>query len=160
MKPFRFSLQSVRVIRERKEQVAQEHYAVASRDHELAAQQLRQANTELAASWEALCQQVSLGAAASDLRRARAWCAALETRQRERATELQKARYTLDTASRELMAATRERQAMDRLHDKQRAAYQLEAQREEQKVLDEMGLRSKFGGELLRAWSPTTATML
>ena len=160
MKPFRFSLQSVRVIRERKEQAAQEQYAGALRNHELAAKQLQQANDELAASWEALCQQVSLGAAAADLRRARGWCAALETRQKERAAELQKTRYALDAASRDLITATRDRQAMDRLHDKHRAAHQLEAQREEQKILDEMGLRSSFGGELLGAWTPATAAVL
>jgi flagellar export protein FliJ len=160
MKPFRFTLQSVRVIRERKEQAAQERYAAVLREHELATKQLEQANVQLAAGWEDLCQQVSLGAVASELRRARAWCAALETRQKERAAELQKARYTLDAASRELMVATRDRQAMDRLYDKHRAAHQLEAQREEQKILDEMGLRSKFGSDLLGAWTPATAAVL
>lgn len=143
MKPFRFSLQSVRVIRERKEQAAQQHYAAVLRDHERAASQLERANAELAASWEALCQQVTHGATATELRRARAWCSALETRQKERATEMQQARYALETATRELLNAARDRQALDHLHDQHRATYDREAQREEQKLLDEMGLRRK-----------------
>jgi flagellar protein FliJ len=141
MKPFRFSLQSVRVIRERKEQAAQQKYAAALREHERAAAGLQKANDELAGSWESLCRDLASGASAADLRRARAWCAALETRQQERAAELRQARYALDAASQELMNAARDRQALDRLHDKHRRNYDREIQREEQKVLDEMGLR-------------------
>ena len=156
MKPFRFTLQSVRVLRERKEQVAQQNYADKLRRHERAVAGLQRANDELAASWEALCHELSQGSAAAELRRARSWCGALETRQKEFAVELQQAAYALEAASRELMNAARDRQALDRLHDKHRATYNRESQREEQKLLDEMGLRTNPNGELLRGWSLAT----
>jgi flagellar export protein FliJ len=142
MKAFRFSLQSVRVIRERKEQLAQKVYADALREHDAAADQLQRASDELARSWDALCRELSSGVNISEIRRARAWCNALETRQKERAADMQQAKYTLAAATRELMNAARDRQAMDNLHAKRRKAYDRDAQREEQKQLDEIGLRA------------------
>lgn len=156
MKPFRFSLQSVRIIRERKEQTAQQHYARVLGEYEAATTALRLANEELAAGWGALCKQVALGASATDLRQSRSWCTALESRQMERAESVKKARYELDAASRDLLSATQCRQAIERLHDKHRDHHAREVQREEQKVLDEMGLRLNPNGELLRGWAPAT----
>lgn len=158
MKPFRFSLQSLRVLRERKEQAAQQAYAAAARDHELAERQLQRATDDLKSSWDALCHLVSVGASIADLTQARAWCTALENRQKERAAELQKKRYALEAASRELTVAARDREALDRLHDKHRANYDQEALREEQKLLDEMGLRTSVAN-LRRDWSAATATL-
>lgn len=151
MKAFRFSLQSVRVLRERKEQVAQKNYAEALRAHEAAAEKLQRANDALAAAWRSSGQQLAAGANAAELRRAKAWCAALEQRQQVCAQDLQQAHYALDVAARDLMAAARERQAMDSLHDKCRRVYDREAQREEQKRLDEMGLQIAVAGGGLRA---------
>jgi flagellar export protein FliJ len=148
MKAFRFSLQSVRVIRERKEQVSQIAYADALRAHEAALERWQRASDALALGWEALCQQLSAGATATELRRARSWCSTLEARQNESAAELRRAKDALDTASRALMNAARDRQALDRLHDKCRRAYDRDAQREEQKRLDELGLRLNAGGLL------------
>lgn len=154
MKPFRFTLQPVRLLRERKEQTAQQNYANKLRAHESATAQLQQANRDLATAWDALCQELTHGSPAATLRRARAWCAALESRQQEHAAHLQQARRELEAASHELLNATRERQALDRLHDKHRDAHQREWLREEQKLLDEMGLRTSPNAELLRGWSP------
>lgn len=150
MKAFRFSLQSVRVIRERKEQVAQQNYAAALRAHEAAAENLQRALAALTAAWRAAGQQLAAGANAAELRRAKSWCDSLEHGQKACAQELQSAKYALELASRELMAAARERQAMDSLHDKSRRAYDREAQREEQKRLDEMGLQIATAGGGLR----------
>lgn len=54
--------------------------------------------------------------------------------------------HSIDAATRELLKAARERQAMDSLHDKSRRSYDRNAQREEQKRLDEMGLQIAAGG--------------
>lgn len=150
MKSFRFSLQSVRVIRERKEQVAQKAYADALRSHEAAVNQLQRASDALAQAWEVSCRQLSSGANAAELRRSRAWCNTLENQQKERAADLQQAKYALDAATRELMKTARDRQAMDSLYDKSRRTYDRNAQREEQKRLDEMGLQIAAGGGILR----------
>lgn len=153
MKPFRFSLQSVRVIRERKEQVAQQRYAAAIRAQEQAAERLQRAVDELAQQWRDLAHAITRGTDAAELRRAQAWGAALETRQKERAQELQQARSALEVATQELTVAARDRQALERLHDKHLLTHNRAAQRAEQKVLDEMGLRASPNGGLLHRWA-------
>jgi flagellar export protein FliJ len=141
MKPFRFSLQSLRVLREQKEQLAQQRFADALHACEEAAFQLHLASEELAAGWTSLCQDLSTGVPATKLMRTRAWCSVLEQRQKERAVTLQTARRAMDTAWREMMNAARDREVLDSYHDKCRRAYDREAQREEQKRLDELGVR-------------------
>ena len=141
MKPFRFPLQPIRVLREQKEQVAQQRFAQAMLACEEAAFQLQTASEELAAGWTSLCEELSTGVTATRLLRTRAWCNVLELRQKERNAALQHARRLMDAAWREMMLATRDRESLDRFHDKCRLAYDREAQREEQKLLDEIGVR-------------------
>jgi flagellar export protein FliJ len=150
MKTFRFSLQPVRVLRQQKERTAQQRFADAMRACEEAAFQLQEASEELAAGWEALCEELSSGITATRLVRTRAWCDALECRHQHRADALENARRTMNTAWREMMLATRDREALDQFHDKCRRAYDREAQRQEQKVLDELGLRRAVVPGLLR----------
>lgn len=94
MKSFHFSLHSVRVIRQRKEQVAQKAYADALRAQEAAANLLQRASDALAHASGNLPAQLSSGANAAELRRSRAWCNTLENQQKERATDLQQAGCT------------------------------------------------------------------
>ena len=141
MKPFRFSLRSIRVLRQQKERNAQQCFAEAMRVCEEAAFQLQEASDELAAGWASLCEELSIGVAATGLLRTQGWCNLLEARQRERSTALQSARRAMDAAWREMMLATRDRETLDRHHDKCRRAYDREAQREEHKRLDELGIR-------------------
>ena len=123
MKPFRFRLQSIRVLREQKERTAQQRFADAMRACEEAAFQLQAASDELAAGWSTLCEELAVGVAATRLLRTRAWCGILEARQKERSSALQHARRLMDAAWREMMLATRDREALDRYHDKCRRAY-------------------------------------
>jgi flagellar export protein FliJ len=141
MKPFRFSLQSLRVLREQKEQLAQQRFADALHVCEEAAFQLHLASEELAAGWTSLCEELSTGVPATKMMRTRAWCNVLEQRQKERAATLQAARRAMDAAWREMMLATRDREVLDSYHDKCRRAYDRDLQREEQKRLDELGVR-------------------
>ncbi len=150
MKRFQFSLQSIRVLREQRERAAQQHYAAALRVCEEAAFQLHAASEELAAGWEALCQDLAAGVTATRLVRTRAWCSVLEARQQERDAALKAARQAMNTAWRDMMLAMRGREALDRYHDKCRRLYDRDAQREEQKRLDELGLRLNITGGLLR----------
>jgi len=149
MKPFRFPLQSIRVLRERKEQVAQQRFAQAMLACEEAAFQLQAASDALAAGWNSLCEELSTGVIATRLARTRAWCSVLEQRQKERSAALQQARRLMDSAWREMMLATRDREALDRFHDKCRRAHDRETQREDQKQLDEVGVRRAVTPSLL-----------
>jgi flagellar export protein FliJ len=141
MKPFRFSLQSLRVLREQKEQEAQKRYADALRACETAAARVQAASEELTGCWQTLSKKLSSGVAATELLRARAWCNVLELRLRERATILEQARFAVDAVWHEMLLASRERESLDRLHDKKRRAHDREAQRLEQKTLDELAVQ-------------------
>jgi flagellar export protein FliJ len=149
MKRFEFPLQPIRVLREQRERLAQQRYSEALRVCEEAAYQLQAASEELALGWKALCDELAAGAVATRLIRTRAWCSVLEARQKERDTALKAARQSMNTTWREMMVATRDREAMDRYHDKCRLEYDRELQREDRKSLDELGLRISINGGTL-----------
>lgn len=142
MKPFRFSLQPIRVLREQKEQKAQKIFGEAKRACDDAALQLKSASDQLVQAWNSLCHDMSGGMNAAQLAKSRAWCNVLELRQKERAEVLQRARRAMDAAMKQMLLATRDREAIDKYHDKSRRTYDLAAQRDEQKTLDELGVRS------------------
>jgi flagellar export protein FliJ len=141
MKPFRFSLQPIRVLREQKEQKAQQTFADAMRVCDEAAFQLKAASEELVAAWNAMCHEMSAGVNASQVTRSRAWCNVLELRQKERAAALQHAQRAMETAVQQMRLATRDREAIDKYRAKRRQAYDHDVQRDEQKTLDELGTR-------------------
>ena len=141
MKPFRFSLQSLRVLREQKERVAQKRYVEALRASDEAAARLDASTRELAAAWTLLCEEVVHGITVGKHCQTRAWCGALERRCVELAATLKTAQQAAQKAWREMALATRDRKVLDQLRDKSRRAYDRAAQRDEQKQLDEMGLR-------------------
>ncbi|MFO1486968.1 MAG: flagellar FliJ family protein [Verrucomicrobiota bacterium] len=141
MKSFRFPLQSLRVLREQKEQAAQKNYALALRAAEDAAARVKAAGDELSASWATLGKELAGGVTAMQLLRTRAWCNALELRLKERATVLEKARLAVDAVWQEMLAATRDREALDRYYKKNRRAHDRKAQGEEQKQMDELAVR-------------------
>jgi flagellar export protein FliJ len=142
MKPFHFPLQPVRVLREHKEQQAQQDYVLALHACEDAAERVRAASQDLAAGWTTLGLELAHGTNASVLLRTRAYCNVLELRLKEHTGALEKARLSVDAVWRELVCAARDREALDRYHDKARQAYDRDVQREDQKLLDELGLRS------------------
>jgi len=119
----------------------QKMFADAMRACEEAAFAWHEASDALAQGWSSLCNELSAGVSATKLMRNRAWCSVLEHRQKQRSEALEQARRAMDAAWREMAAATRDREALDRYHDKCRRAHNREAQREEQKTLDELGVR-------------------
>jgi flagellar export protein FliJ len=141
MKPFRFSLQPLRVLRQQKERASQQRYADALRACENAATRVQTASEELNACWTTLNKELSAGVPGMQLLRTRAWCNVLEMKMRERASELEKARLTVDAMWQEMLLATRDREALDSFHDKSRRAYDREAQRVEQNNLDELAVQ-------------------
>ena len=141
MKSFRFPLQSLRVLREQKEQAAQKHYAEVLRACEDAAARVKAAGDELSASWNALGQKLAAGVTAMELLRTRAWCNALELRLKERTGLLEQARLAVDKVWQEMLNATRDREALDRYYKKNRRAHDRKVQTEEQKQLDELAIR-------------------
>jgi flagellar export protein FliJ len=141
MKPFQFPLQPLRALRKHKEEAARERYAGALRTCEEAAARVQAASAELTGCWTTLCDKLAAGVNGNELLRARAWCNVLELRVKERATALEQARLAVDVVWKDLMLATRERETIERFHDKRLHAYDREAQREEQKDLDELSIQ-------------------
>jgi hypothetical protein len=73
--------------------------------------------------------------------------------EKQRDAELKAARLAMNDAWREMTLATREREALDRYHDTCRRAFDRGAQHQEQKRLDELGLRLAAPNDLLSASS-------
>lgn len=150
MKPFRFSLQPLRVLREQKEQTTQQRYAQALRVCEQAAALVQSTSEELHDYWSTVGREIAAGVDGAQLLRARAWCNALEIRLKDRTATLEGARQQAETVWKELMQATRDREALDRFHHKRRHAHDRELQREEQKNLDELAVHMATATSALR----------
>lgn len=144
MKKFRFHLQAIRELREAEEQTAQREYGDAVRACEEVATRLLILDEDLRAAWQSMRNQSGLRV--DELRHGRAWCCVLEEKQRQLAEELQQAQRKMDEAHAGLVSATRRREAMERLFQRHRRAYERSVMQEEQKFLDEVATR--------RAWQP------
>jgi len=141
MKEFTFPLESLRVLRKQKERAAQQRYARALEGCRKAEIQLRNAAAELETGRSLLGREMAGGIAAGQLASLRNWCLVLEIRWRERQAILTEARRVAGLLFREMAAAAREREGVDRFHDKARRAYEVQASREEQKIFDEMAVQ-------------------
>jgi flagellar export protein FliJ len=141
MKSFHFSLSALSVLREQHEQAAQKKYAESLRFCEEAAGRVEAASRELMTCWHDLTGKLSAGVSAMEFLRARAWCNVLELRLKERTSALEQARLKVDAIWQEMLIATRDRESLDRFHNKKRRAYNLEVQRKEQKDLDELAIQ-------------------
>ena len=141
MKPFHFSLELVRTLRQQKEQSAQQRYAAAlaaSREAELPFQR---AVAELAAGRNLFNQKLQTGLTGSGIAELRSWGQVLEIRCKERLAALNRARHAAEAARLEMLAAARERESLDRFYDKARLAHNRASQREEQNTIDELAVQ-------------------
>ena len=141
MKSFQFSLSALSVLREQHEQAAQKKYAESLRICEESAARVELASHELITGWRDLTGKLSAGVSAVEFLRARAWCNVLELRLKERTAALEQARLKVDAVWQEMLSATRDRESLDRFHNKKRRAYNAEVQRKEQKEMDELAIQ-------------------
>ena len=138
MKSFRFPLEPLRVLRRQRERVAQQRYARLLSACATAAAQLDKATGELTRGREMLTRELGEGVTAARIMNLRTWCLALEIHQHERRAAFAEARRISQLALNEMNAARREREGLDRFHDKARRAHAREMLREEQKNFDEL----------------------
>jgi flagellar export protein FliJ len=141
MKAFNFPLESLRTLRQQRERAAQQRYARALAACDSAGQGLQLASGELSAGHAVFLGELAAGAAAGRLVNLRTWCSVLEIRRNERAAALAEARRNANDALRLLTAAAREREALDRFHDKSQHLWQRAFQADEQKMLDELAVQ-------------------
>jgi flagellar export protein FliJ len=150
MKKFQFSLEPLRTLRKQKERAAQQRYARALSLSDHAAAQLQKATDELAGAYENIVHELARGLSAAQIMGLRNWCTVLEIRRNESRAALEETRRATEKAFKEMVVAARERESLERFYEKSREAYDREAQREEQKHLDEMAIQMSNGNLLFQ----------
>jgi len=148
MKTFSFPLESLRTLRKQREQAAQQRYARALALCDGATRLLQAANDELSAGRGLFTGELTRGATASRILNLRTWCTVLEIRRNECQAKLDEARRGADEALRCLTAAVREREALDKFHEKSHRLWLRECQQEEQKIFDELAVQRQGGPAL------------
>ncbi len=141
MKGFSFSLESIRVLRQQRERATQSRYARALAVTDNAERELKTAGEELAGGYKTLGTELEHGAGIGRILQLRTWCTVLEIRFHECEAALASARSTATEAFNFMCAARRDREALDRFHEKSRAAWQRFCQQAEQKMLDELAVQ-------------------
>ena len=138
MKAFGFRLQAILTLREQAEQAAQQRCGRAYAAVETAAARVRAAEAEIEAAAQTHYAQLAAGPRAGQLEQLRAYATVLQHRHRQLTRELAEARQRADEAWRQLLLATQQREALERLRGRQRRAHAYQTARAEQQTLDEL----------------------
>ena len=149
MKTFHFPLESLRTLRQQREQAAQQRYSRALTLCDGAAKILQLAETELLTGHAMLNFELANGATAARIMNLQTWCKVLELRRNECAAALNTARADANTAFQAMTAAVREREALDKFYEKSRRLWERTAQKMEQNLFDELAIQRQHGP----AWS-------
>jgi flagellar export protein FliJ len=137
---FRFRLERVRAVRERKEKLAQRELADAISRRSSSAAELREADADLE---HARAEQRSIAAereavSATDLLARQAFLERVEAQRRTRISELEQREAEVDERDAELASAASEHEMLNRLRERHRGEHNREAARREVGVLDEI----------------------
>jgi len=141
MKAFRFTLQAVRTLRQRQEQLAMENYAAALRSQQKAEAALAETQQALARGRHQSRNLLADGAPAAQIVQLQVYCRFLEVRCREREEALKQAGEATRQVWQRWLEARRRREVVDKFYDRQREQYARACQREEQKNLDDLSGR-------------------
>ncbi len=137
---FRFRLERVRAVRERKEKLAQRELADALTRRSSSVAELRSADAHLEHALEE--QRTVAGereaVSATDLVARQAFLERVEAQRRLRARELEQRELEVAERDAELATAASEHEMLNRLRDRHRGEHDREADRREQGVLDEI----------------------
>ena len=137
---FRFRLERVRALRERKEKLAQRELADAISRRSSSAEDLRTADAHLE---HARAEQRTVAAepeavSATDLLARQAFLERVEAQRRLRARELEQREADVTERDVELSTAASEHEMLNRLRERHRGEHDREAARRERNVLDEV----------------------
>jgi flagellar protein FliJ len=142
---FRFRLERVRAVRERKEKLAQRELANAISRHSSSVTELRTADARLEHARE---QQRSVveetAVSATDMLARQTFLERVEAQRRLRARELEQRETELAQRDAELATAASEHEMLIRLRERHRGEHEREAARVEQGALDEIAV-TRFG---------------
>lgn len=138
MKPFKFSLEAVATTRRRREQAALENYAQALLARQSARAQLDALQQNLDGVWSRLRQTLESGCSASAVTRLRQESYFLEEERKLREEALAQAELAVSQALQQMLAARKQREAVEKVRVKKRMEYDRDVQRDTQKFLDEL----------------------
>ena len=141
MKGFSFPLESIRVLRQQRERAAQQRHARALLQRDGAEQSLRLAQGELTKGYQTLGAELEHGSGMSRIVHLRTWCSVLEMRLHESEAALEEARQAATESFNFMCAARRDRETLDRFHDKSLGTWERGCQQAEQKMLDELAVQ-------------------
>jgi len=142
---FRFRLERVRALRERKEKLAQQELARSMTRLSDTREQLRSAEAELERA-----QQEQRGAASSpgtvaaaELQSRQAFLERVEQRRSQRAQDVNLGEADVAGRNADLVVAAGEHEMLKRLRARRRSEHERDTARRENKVLDEMASRAR-----------------
>jgi len=137
---FRFRLERVRGLRERKEDAAKQALVVALAHHAHGEQALRTAENRLASARAAQLQATATATNANDLLAHQAYIERSEAARRASRDEFARRERELAHRRDVLTAASRDRQALERLKQHRREEHEREVARQEGMALDEIAI--------------------
>lgn len=143
MKRFRFTLQAVLALRQREERQALEEYGRAVQAERQALEELAAVEKEITANWSFIAAQSKNGTSAQWLAQGQAYTMVLDEKKKKQDAAVASARKASATAHQRLLKARQRREALDKLHTRQRERYDFEERRAEQKWLDDLSTRCK-----------------
>jgi flagellar export protein FliJ len=141
MKPFHFSLQAVRTLRQRQEQLALERFTAAVQNREKAVNRLNSVTQQLHAGWSELKALLLQGATAFRIAQIQAYCDSVTTRKKECEVFVNAAHRAMDVAWQTLLTTKQQLDVVVKYYENQRRQYERKVDREEQKALDDMANR-------------------
>ena len=142
MKTFRFRLHAVLTLREEAEQQALNAYAQRLRETRTALQNLQAADDAVASEEELVRTRLQEGVTAYLIEELRAYGIVLKERRETARKELVSAQQQAEAARQNVLKASRDRKALEKLRSRQRLAHAHFWARAEQKELDEIAGRS------------------
>jgi flagellar FliJ protein len=137
---FRFRLERVRALRERREDAAKEELAGAMLRHRRCEEEMQEAAARIARARAAHVDATRLPSSANDFMAHQAYLERAERAQQASHQNLQRHEIELTQHREALTQAARERQALERLKENRRAEHEREAARQEGLMLDEIAI--------------------
>ncbi|HZQ48493.1 MAG TPA: flagellar export protein FliJ [Verrucomicrobiae bacterium] len=154
MKPFHFTLEAVRTLRQRQEQNAMEQYAQALLARRQILDRLNAVEQDLNAGWQELRGQLAKGCPASQAAQAHDYHRALGKRRDEAIAALGIAERRVNAALQAMLTARQQREIVDKSCEKQKARHLREQFQAEQKLLDDLAGRRTASS---LCWNPAEA---
>ncbi|HUA04102.1 MAG TPA: flagellar export protein FliJ [Solirubrobacteraceae bacterium] len=137
---FRFRLERVRALRERREDAAKQELAGAMMRHRRCEDEVEAAAARLAGARAAQVDATRVTSSATDMLARQAYLERAERAHQATRQDLQRQELELAQRREALVHAARDRQALERLKEHRRADHEREVARREGQVLDEIAI--------------------